>query len=39
MYHNVIRGAAPNKRMQPTGRGGPELRLGAELLVAAQWMR
>jgi hypothetical protein len=29
----------PNPRMQPTGRGGPELRSSAALLVAKQWKR
>jgi hypothetical protein len=35
----VIRPGLPNPRMQPTGRGGPEPRSGAGLLLAKQWKR
>jgi hypothetical protein len=34
-----IASVLPNPRMQPTGRGGPQLRSGTALLVAKQWKR
>jgi hypothetical protein len=36
---SVQAGLRPNPQMQPTGRGGPELRSGVALLVARQRKR
>jgi hypothetical protein len=37
--HSTSRGKAPNPQMQPTGREGPVLRVGATLLEAEQGKR
>jgi hypothetical protein len=39
MAHRIGVGVRPNPRMQPTGRGGPALRSGAQLVEATQRKR